>query len=92
MLRGHLIEERDGKWVYSDTQTTSTEHREACGHCGKRDTVEGHDGCLGTLYGVMNACCGHGVAEEAYVQFESGDRLGGREALQWVKQSGRRPD
>ena len=30
--------------------------KETCGHCGLRRTVEGHDGCIGTLSNVMNAC------------------------------------
>jgi len=41
-----------------------------CGHCGRDATPEGHDGCVGTLIGVMNACCGHGNPEAAYVQFD----------------------
>ena len=47
-----------------------------CGHCGKDRTPEGHDGCLGTLPGVMNACCGHGGnAEGAYIQYWDGSCL-----------------
>jgi hypothetical protein len=43
--------------------------KEFCSHCRKDRTKEGHDGCIGTLNGVMNACCGHGEAKMAYVQF-----------------------
>jgi hypothetical protein len=44
-----------------------------CGHCNLERTTEGHDGCLGTLPGLMNACCGHGGnAEGVYVQFLDG--------------------
>lgn len=47
----------------------------SCGHCGLSRTPEGHDGCIGTLPGVTNACCGHGgTAEGAYVQFSFGSR------------------
>ena len=41
-----------------------------CGHCGKKRTPEGHDGCIGILEGVMNACCGHGQDNMAYIQFD----------------------
>ena len=40
-----------------------------CDHCGLTATREGHDGGIGTLEGVMNACCGHGDQNAAYVQF-----------------------
>jgi hypothetical protein len=30
------------------------------------------DKCLGTLPGVKNACCGHGVKELAYICFNNG--------------------
>lgn len=44
-----------------------------CGHCGLKRTPEGYDGCLGTIPGVMNACCGHGDENIAYVQFNHQD-------------------
>lgn len=44
--------------------------KEKCGHCGLHRTEQGHDGCIGTLEGVMNACCGHGEKSVAYVQFD----------------------
>lgn len=44
--------------------------KEECKHCGLSRTVEGHDGCVGALKGVMNACCGHGDNKAAYVQFD----------------------
>lgn len=43
-----------------------------CQFCGKNRTPEGHDGCLGELIGVANACCGHGKVNKAYVQFLDG--------------------
>lgn len=40
-----------------------------CKHCLTQATIEGHDGCLlGSLPGVMNACCGHGDIDCASVQ------------------------
>ncbi|MFD2704219.1 hypothetical protein [Salibacterium lacus] len=70
-LRGHSIEYDGEKMVYSDTkEMVSGNYPTTCGHCGLAETPEGHDGCLGTLEGIMNACCGHGGKHEgAYIQF-----------------------
>lgn len=72
-LRGHAIELEDGEYVFSDTKepTATTWKSRPCGYCGKYNTAEGHDGCLGTLPGVMNACCGHGYSDP-YVQLMDG--------------------
>ena len=52
-----------------------------CGKCKLPPTGEGHDGCLGTLPGdVMNACCGHGNDELAYIQYWDGSESRGRSA------------
>lgn len=64
-----------------------------CGHCKLARTIEGHDGCVGTLKNVMNACCGHGETKHAYVQFDheeylkdpNKNRLGGLEALKYIR-------
>lgn len=84
-LRGHPIEWRDGHWVYCDTgdPTVQTWRERPCGHCGRHNTPEGHDGCLGALPGVVNACCGHGEAGAAYVAFARGPCLRGRDALRF---------
>ncbi len=69
--RGHPIVLVCGTWLYSDTHEPVAESPDRdCGHCGLPNTTEGYDGCLGTIPGAMNACCGHGVAAEAYVQEE----------------------
>jgi hypothetical protein len=44
---------------------TGQDPQRACGHCGSVATTEGHDACLGTLPGALNACCGHGTTREA---------------------------
>lgn len=82
-LRGHEIELINGEWVYSDTKepTQATWQNRPCGYCGKHNTPEGHDGCLGTLPGVMNACCGHGQINGAYVQFPNGFSVHGKDAI-----------
>ncbi|MGY0692961.1 hypothetical protein ACW2QC_09260 [Virgibacillus sp. FSP13] len=84
-LRGHGIEFLNNEWVYSDTKEPTVingQYQErSCGHCGKECTPEGHDGCLGTLPGVMNACCGHGQTRESYVQFLDGYSIHGEDGL-----------
>ena len=42
-----------------------------CKKCGHIPTVDGHDGCLGTLPGVKYACCGHGI-QDSYVLWQDG--------------------
>ena len=82
-LRGHEIEFSNGEWVYSDTKepTVTGWQNRPCGHCQQFNTKEGHDACLGTLIGVMNACCGHGDNKEAYVQFLDGNVVNGKDSL-----------
>ncbi|GJM84307.1 hypothetical protein HMSSN139_68030 [Paenibacillus sp. HMSSN-139] len=88
-LRGHRIEFIDGVWVYSDTKEPTVingEYNERpCGQCGMHQTKEGHDSCLGTLKGVMNACCGHGHTRDAYVQLLDGTTIRGHDA--WMLQN-----
>jgi hypothetical protein len=69
--------------------------KEVCGHCNLKRTPEGHDGCIGTLENVRNACCGHGEYNMAYVQFDHPDydkdsnkvRIEGIEALKYIKEN-----
>jgi hypothetical protein len=84
--RGNPIEYINDIWVYSDTRQPVPENKNReCGNCGKEQTLEGHDGCLGTLDGVMNACCGHGVANEAYIIFDNSKELRGYDAIKWIQ-------
>ena len=73
-FRGHEIYAADEQWFYCDTHepVATTWRLRPCGHCNAENTPEGHDDCLGTLPGVMNACCGHGESAEAYIQFPNG--------------------
>jgi hypothetical protein len=80
-LRGHEIEYLNDKWIYCDTKTPTANNERPCGYCRKRNTPEGHDGCLGTLKGIMNACCGHGQINEAYVQFLDGAAIHKEDAI-----------
>lgn len=81
--RGHEIyRDRDGVWRYRDTDVpTATLPDRACGHCGEANTPEGHDACLGALPGVINACCGHGETETAYVALAGGETYRAEQAL-----------
>lgn len=59
--------------------------KEPCDKCGKYKTYEGHDGCLGELMGLANACCGHGDNKKAYVQFLDGTGVYGDDAIEIQK-------
>lgn len=67
--------------------------KNVCGHCDLKRTPKGHDGCVGKLDGVMNACCGHGETTQAYVQFDHKDYdsspnkhlISGAEALNYIR-------
>jgi len=79
-FRGHQIAWVDGRWIYEDTKESVAQMpSRVCGFCGIPNTAEGHDSCLGALPGVMNACCGHGVQSEAYIQFTNGVTIRGFE-------------
>lgn len=86
-MNGHDIEYVNGDWVYSDTkESTINQHgTRSCSHCEKFCTPEGHDACLGTLPGVTNACCGHGVLNDAYVQIGSGKVVLGETAVELIE-------
>ncbi len=83
--RGHPIEFDGKNWVYRDTGEPTADNRRACAVCHLPDTPEGHDPCLGTLPGVMNACCGHGVESDAYIQLNDGTRIAGKDALDHIQ-------
>ncbi len=63
-----------------------------CKLCGKNPTKKDHDACLGTLPGLMNACCGHGNIKESYIQFLDSSTIHGKDAktildiLKWLRQ------
>ena len=84
-FRGYSIYQDSEGWMYEDgTRVDLCCQSKGCGHCGLADTLEGHDGCLGALSGVLNACCGHGIVQDAYVQLESGESLYGEEAVDYM--------
>ena len=76
--RGHPIWLVDGVWYYTASNNpVSEDPNRACGHCKLENTPEGHDGCLGELKGVQNACCGHGDNGNAYIHFNDGSLVQG---------------
>ncbi len=78
-FRGHEIHKEGGEWLFSDTAEPVAQAWKSrpCGHCRLPNTPEGHDGCIGHLPGVTNACCGHGEGGSAYIQFFFGLSLRG---------------
>lgn len=55
--RGHPMVRDGSVWRYCDNgQPVSDNPNRACGHCGKANTADGHDGCLGTIPDATNAC------------------------------------
>ena len=90
-LNGEKIYSDDGKtWKYVSDDSLVSEQlfKRKCGHCKKYPTEEGHDGCLGTLKNVMNACCGHGVESDMYVQKWDGDCIRGAECIKIFENGG----
>lgn len=76
-FHGHPIVFQDAKWLYADTLQPIPGYggeMRPCAVCGTMDwSGDGKvDPCLGLLPGVDNACCGHGVAEQAYIRFTNG--------------------
>ena len=62
------------------------EGKKPCARCGRFPTAEGHDACLGVLDGVLNACCGHGSEDSAYVELRGGVILRGKPAIEKMRQ------
>jgi len=82
--RGHPMhyDEQQSCWLYTgDGLPISQDPSRPCGECGLGITPEGHDGCLGTLPGVLNACCGHGDESDAYIQYSDKTCSSGQDAL-----------
>lgn len=86
------LQEVNGQWVKSEPTicTRPSDYwlsHKTCRECGLGPTKEGHDGCLGALPNLMNACCGHEKDDyyEPYVQFWDGSCLRGKEALRMIE-------
>lgn len=77
-FRGHAIyhDENHNHWYYSDTGELADKPR-PCKKCGKLFSEGEPDACLGKLPGVKQACCGHGIRNDAYIIFENGITIRG---------------
>jgi hypothetical protein len=85
--RGHDIFCINDEWFYFDTkESISNNINRSCGYCGKPNTEEDHDFCISNLPGVMNACCGHGNNNEAYIQFPDRSSIHGVDAVKIINQ------
>ena len=85
--RGHEIYYDSGseEWKYSDTGGLTTDDPfRACGRCSEKPTEDDHDSCIANLPNVFNACCGHGLETDAYVQFKDHSIIRGKEAIDWL--------
>ena len=84
--RGHIItyDNFSCDWSFKDGCKVKNDPDRPCGHCGMCNTPEGHDGCLGVLPGVTNACCGHGSDNKSYVQFLRGTTIRGEDAISFI--------
>jgi len=89
-LRGHKIvfDEDTDEWLYADDMSpTIGSGNRHCGKCGMPPTKDGHDDCIANLPRVLNACCGHGNINEAYVMFQDETIIVGREAAKWSREN-----
>lgn len=76
---GYKIYFKDNSWYYfhNDELIDETTTPLKCKECGMTETESGVDPCIGVLEGVSNACCGHGIEDECYIQFTNGTLIGG---------------
>jgi len=84
--RGHNIYESNDIWYYLDTRQKvyDNPHR-ICGRCMKSNIDNEHDSCIINLSNVLNACCGHGDINDAYVQFKDYKCIKGQEAIDYFE-------
>lgn len=71
----------DADWRFRDTDELTVGSARPCGLCNQQRTADGHDGCIRTMPGVENACCGHGETAEAYIVYDGGHRISGEQAI-----------
>lgn len=78
-MRGHEIyfDYVKEDWLYSD-DNSSIDIERPCTRCNHLPLKSGEDFCLRGLSdceGIINACCGHGNDEDAYIMLEDGRRF-----------------
>lgn len=77
--RGHEMyyNETKQEWLYSDNNSSINIDR-PCIKCNHLPTNLGHDYCLKELSNckfITNACCGHGINDDAYILLKDGRRF-----------------
>ena len=70
-VHGHPVVFVGGFWQYEDTGIHVAPKARTCKKCGEFNDDD-FDSCLGKLPGVNNACCGHGIQGNSYIQFTNG--------------------
>ena len=87
IFNGYEIRNTKEGFIYADNKQPVWGSNRVCGKCSIPNTVDGdeeYDGCIGKLQGdVMNACCGHGNSDCAYIQYlgDPDDVLRGEDAI-----------
>ena len=76
-FRGHPTIWINNAWVYEDTGERAgfdfvVRPCKKCGCIFEGSNIGDPDPCLGNLPGVDNACCGHGITDQAYIRFNNG--------------------
>jgi len=85
-IRGYEVECEEGR-------DYTKEDERSCVFCGRpplqcaSELGSGADACLGILPKVKAACCGHGDPECAYIIFENGTELRGKQVWEWKNTS-----
>ena len=82
--RGYKLLIIDGEFYLQDTLQLARDFlwdEMPCGYCGLLNTIEGYDGCIKRVANATNACCGHGITNDAYIQFSDGSCIRGDEAI-----------
>lgn len=93
---GYCSDELPDIWVFADTLRPTPGSGVAvndiemrpCAKCGlvfEGSNIGEPDPCLGVLPGVDNACCGHGVPEDAYIRFTSGVVVTGFQCIEYTE-------
>lgn len=84
-VRGHLaVALESGDFFYVDP-LEPCEYNRPCINCNKFPTKEGYDACIGFIPNIKAACCGHGIDEHAYILFEDGKYINGKNAIEYIK-------
>lgn len=74
----------DRRWRWADNgrfagSMTSRFGDRPCVSCARVAASDGHDPCLGRIFGARAACCGHGGTVEPYIMWEDGTIQRGQE-------------